>query len=145
MTSRDLLGAVLDTLLPGDGAEWPSAGRLGLAARTREIAALAPGGPEALDAVLAALPDDFSAGSQSVREGRLRAVEAAEPAAFERVVSAAYNAYYLDPSVRDAIERRTGYENRPPQPEGYELPPFDESLLDPVKARGPIWRRVPEE
>jgi hypothetical protein len=44
--------------------------------------------------------------------------------------------------TRDLIARLTGYPNRPPQPEGYALEPFDESLLAAVRARGPIWRQV---
>lgn len=138
------LAPLLDTLLPGDGADWPAAGAHGLADRLAEMAALAPGGPEALAEVLEALPADFAQGAQETRDEVLRGIEAAQPEAFASVVTAAYNAYYTDPHVRDVIERLTGYENRPPQPDGYDLPPFDETLLEPVKARGPIWRKVPE-
>ena len=144
MTTDDL-SALLDTLLPGDGSDWPAAGQHGLAERTRELAALFPGGSEALETILAGLPEDFADSPQGACENQLKAIEAAQPEAFEKTVSAAYNAYYTDPAIRDIIERLTGYENRPPQPEGYDLPPFDESLLDQVKARGPIWRDVPEE
>lgn len=145
MTTNDLLSILLDTLQPGDEAHWPAAGQHGLAQKTREMAALAPGGLEALESVLEALPPAFPDGSQSSREGMLREIEAAGPEAFEKVVTAAYNAYYTDPGIRDVIEALTGYENRPPQPRGYDLPAFDESLLDQVKARGPIWRPVPDE
>lgn len=144
MTSQDPLRALLDTLLPGDGQDWPAAGQHGLADRTRALAALFPNGAQALETVLEALPEGFADTSQETRETLLRDIEAQEPAAFEQTVTAAYNAYYTDPDIRDIIERLTGYENRPPQPKGYDLPPFDESLLDQVKARGPIWRRVPD-
>jgi len=140
-----LLPALLDTLLPGDGADWPAAGAHGVAARMDDLAAGAPGGSEALAAVLEALPADFESRPPEDRETLLRRIDADDPDRFARVVTAAYNAYYTDPAVRDVIERLTGYENRPPQPLGYDLPPFDESLLDAVKARGPIWRAVPEE
>lgn len=145
MTAGEPLAALLDTLLPGDGAEWPAAGTHGLADRVRELATAMPGGSAALAAVLAALPEDFADGTQTARESRLRRIEAEQPEALEKTVTAAYNAYYTDPAIRDIIERLTGYENRPPQPKGYALPPFDESLLEQVKARGPIWRPVPEE
>ena len=145
MTEKDALVILLDTLLPGDGSDWPAAGQHGLADRTRDLAALFPGGSEALETILTALPKCFTHNAQDMRETQLKAIEDTQPEAFEKTVSAAYNAYYTDPGIRDIIERLTGYENRPPQPEGYDLPPFDESLLDQVKARGPIWREVPEE
>ena len=47
-----------------------------------------------------------------------------------------------DPRVRDVVEQVTGYEARPPQPLGYDLPPVDEALLSEVKKRKPFWRRV---
>jgi hypothetical protein len=136
------LTALLDTLLPGDGADWPAAGAHGLAARTTALASGVPNGAEALAAVLAALPTAFDTFAQPQREDVLRRIEAEESARFVAVITATYNAYYTDPAIRDIIERMTGYPNRPPQPEGYDLDPFDESLLDAVKARGPIWRSV---
>ena len=60
---------------------------------------------------------------------------------FDLLILYAYGAYYIDPRVRDIVEARTGYPNRPPQPLGYDLPPFDERLLDKVKQRPPFWRR----
>jgi len=137
-----LLTALLDTMLPGDGADWPAAGAHGLAARLQELVAGVPDGPKGLTTVLTALPKGFADLDQDHREVALRAIETDMPQPFDAVVTAAYNAYYTDPAVRDVIERLTGYENRPPQPEGYTLEPFDESLLDKVKARGRIWRPV---
>lgn len=145
MTVPDKLPALLETLLPGDGADWPAAGEHGLARRAWELAKGTPDGTEALAIVLEALPEDFSGIAQAVRESTLKTIETTHPEAFEKTVTTAYNAYYTDPAIRDIIERLTGYENRPPQPVGYDLPPFDESLLEQVKARGPIWRPVPEE
>lgn len=128
------LAAVLDTLLPGD-ADWPAAGSLdGLAA---QVAAKAPDG-----ALLAALPAGFATLPAEAREATLREVEQAHPAAFERLVAAAYLAYYTHGAVRMVLERVTGYEARPPQPLGYDLPPFDESLLDTQRRRAPFWREA---
>lgn len=45
-------------------------------------------------------------------------------------------AYYSHPAVIQAF----GWPLAPPQPEGYTLEPFDESLLAPVKRRKPFWR-----
>lgn len=138
----DLRIALLDTLLPGDGTDWPAAGAHGLAARLTELAAGVPDGEASLESILNALPDGFADMDAAHREAALHQIESGMPDSFNAVVTAAYNVYYTDPSVRDVIERLTGYENRPPQPLGYELEPFDESLLDAVKARGPIWRPV---
>ena len=46
--------------------------------------------------------------------------------------------YYRD----DRVVRSLGLELRPPFPLGYALEQGDWSLLDPVKARAPMWRRV---
>jgi hypothetical protein len=45
--------------------------------------------------------------------------------------------YYRD----DRIVRSLGLELRPPHPKGYGLEDGDWSLLDPVRARPPSWRR----
>ena len=47
--------------------------------------------------------------------------------------------YYRD----DRVLRSLGLELRPPFPRGYDLEQGDWSLLDPVRARAPTWRRVP--
>ena len=135
----DPLVAVLDTLLPGEG-EWPSAGALGLAARVREGAELVPGGAEGVAAVLAALPPEFTALPPEGRAGALAAQEAATPEPFERLVSEAYTAYYTDARVRAVLASLADYADRPPQPEGHALPPFDPARLSAVAARAPFWR-----
>jgi len=73
-------------------------------------------------------------------DAALARFESEDPENFERLLTAAYNAHYTDPGIRDVIARLTGYENRPPQPLGYALEPFDESLLENVKAMKPFWR-----
>ena len=47
--------------------------------------------------------------------------------------------YYRD----DCVMRSLGQEPRPPFPKGHVVEQGDWSLLDPVKKRAPIWRRVP--
>jgi len=126
------LAALLDTLLPGD-ADWPAASTLdGLAAGCETEAA----------PLLPLLPPGFATLDADHREAAARTLEAAHPASFERLVAAAYLAYYTHPEVRAALERLTGYEARPPQPLGYDLPPFDESLLEAQRKRAPFWREA---
>jgi hypothetical protein len=46
--------------------------------------------------------------------------------------------YYRD----DRVVRSLGLEPRPPYPKGHVLEDGDWSLLDPVRARAPMWRRA---
>jgi len=64
----------------------------------------------------------------------LRATGGAAVATLTRVV---LQCYYRD----DRVVRSLGLEPRPPYPKGHELEEGDWSLLDPVRARPPIWRR----
>ena len=49
--------------------------------------------------------------------------------------------YYRDDRVMASLEM----EARPPFPEGYQVEDGDYSLLDPVRARGVIYRPVPDD
>ncbi len=132
--------ALLDTVIP-PGADQPGAGAAGLAARVLDDAAgtpLAAG----LDAVLAALPQNFVGSGSADREARLRAVAATDPAAMDAVVNLVYTAYYTDPGVLVSIEALTGYHAGPPQPQGYDLTPFDPETVIRVQLLDPIWRET---
>jgi hypothetical protein len=63
----------------------------------------------------------------------LRAKGGAALATLTRVV---LQCYYRD----DRVVRSLGLEPRPPYPKGYVLEDGDWSLLDPVRARPPMWR-----
>jgi hypothetical protein len=65
-----------------------------------------------------------------------RATGGAAAATLSRVV---LQCYYRD----DRVLHSLGLELRPPFPKGYTLEQGDWSLLDPVKARPSMWRRVP--
>lgn len=134
MTSEALLTSVLDMLVP-PRAEVAGAGGLGLAGQIPAAVA---------EPVLAALPEGFAALDAAGRTAALQAVEAASPEAFAELVRQTYIAYYRDKRVLARIEQATGYAARPPQPEGYQIEPFDPSLLDVVKARGPQYRDTRE-
>ena len=54
------------------------------------------------------------------------------------LVSLTVQCYYRD----DRVMASLGMAPRPPFPEGFELESGDWSLLDPVRARGPIWRKT---
>jgi hypothetical protein len=127
--SDDPLIAVLDILLPG-GEGFPAASAIDLASWLRARGDFAPVVPE----VLAALPGNFAAAPVAA----LRAIEALP--AFDRLVVGAYSGYYVHPAVLEVIAQHTGYPARPPQPEGYDLTPFDPSLLAQVRLRGHGYR-----
>ena len=57
-------------------------------------------------------------------------------AAFGLVAMAVIQAYYRD----DRVMRSLNLEPRPAFPKGYAVPEGDFTLLDPVRARGRIWR-----
>ena len=65
----------------------------------------------------------------------LRAKGGAAVATLTRVV---LQCYYRD----DRVVRSLGLEPRPPYPKGHVLEDGDWSLLDPVRARQPMWRRT---
>ncbi|MBJ3775572.1 hypothetical protein [Acuticoccus mangrovi] len=140
--SLDLLPTVLDRLLPGDDElGWPSASDIELPRKALKLAAERDA-TGALETLLAKLPGDFATLEEAGQVAALEALEGADPDGFATLILYAYGAYYTDAGVRCVVEARTGYPARPPQPKGYALPPFDESLLATVRQRAPFWRKV---
>jgi hypothetical protein len=88
---------------------------------------------------LARLAGGPFAGLDPARRGavamELRAKGGAAVATLTRVV---LQCYYRD----DRVVRSLGLEPRPPYPQGHVLEDGDWSLLDPVRARPPMWRRA---
>jgi hypothetical protein len=138
MSSDGFILAVVDTLAPGgvlaNDVVAPPASRIAVAWQALE-------GPHA--SVLAAIAEEagtrhaFCSYTEDVRALVLAAVETARPQDFAAFVAAALTLYYEAPEVIAAF----GWPPRPPQPSGHRLPPFDESLLAPVKARHGLKRR----
>lgn len=65
-------------------------------------------------------------------------VQALQPRWVAVLVSITVECYYRDARVMASLEMPP----RAPFPEGYDVPQGDWSLLDPVRERGPIWRRT---
>ena len=140
------LAQLLDVLLPSfDGV--PGAGGLGLAASVARDA----GGNPRFAASLQLVLDALATLSRPPRESDVREVEERNPEAVADVVNLAYTSYYTDTRVLAMVERHTGYRADPPQPRGYDLGPFDPSLLNNVLRRAaqipnpPPDRRSPHE
>ena len=92
--------------------------------------------------MLAVLPDEFARLDPEASDGALREAQAELPEEFGILISVAYNAYYIDPRVLARLDRLTEYKAGAPQPEGYEIEPFDETLLTQIRRREPFWRKV---
>ena len=143
MAKRDLLIAVLDTLVPA-GEGFPESGALAF----DHVVAIAGASPEAgpllsqaLDAVQEAARADargFAGLSIPEREDVLRRVERSHPQAFDALVRHTYDGFYSHP----ATIARLGLEPGPVQPRGHRIEPAALPDLARVSARGPIFRRA---
>ncbi|MEO2039286.1 MAG: hypothetical protein ABGW90_11415 [Martelella sp.] len=91
---------------------------------------------EALAAVEARAGTGFAALPRAEQASLLQDFRAEEPALAGVIEAVTARCYYRDDRVMASI----GIEVRPPFPEGYAVEAGDLSLLDPVRARGPIWR-----
>lgn len=125
--------AMLDTILPGDGAEFPAAGKHGLAAQVTAMAADIPADANALNTLYAALPGDFAKRSHRARTATLQRIERDDPQDFARVVAAVCTAYCDDPAIRKRVARLTG----PPAGQAPDL--SQDQLRNIVRKRGRVW------
>ena len=71
------------------------------------------------------------------REAATMALRAKGGPAVAMLARVVLQCYYRD----DRVVRSLGLEPRPPYPKGHVLKDGDWSLLDPVRARPPMWRR----
>ena len=126
------LSVLLDVLLPGDG-DFPPASATTLPARLLSHPRFAATVPPVLQAL-----------TQGITAQTVGRVERDYPADFAALLTGVYSLYYTDPGVAAALARLTGYQTRPPQPAGYDLPAFDPSLLAVPAARAPFYRPTPE-
>ena len=136
--------AILDMIIPAsDDGRFPSAADmdvLGYIAKTDH---------QLLDTVrneldrLNAVSEDlygvaFGDAGETRRQGLLDGIRGAEPQFLGGLALQTVTLYYQDDRVMEAI----GMEARPPFPKGFEVVAGDLSLLDPVRARGQIYRDV---
>ena len=142
------LDVLLDVLIPPEG-ELPGAGEIGVAGAILEAVEQTP----VLGTVIAQGLDrlsreaherggqPFDTLSVADRAAVVQTVAEAEPALVPSLLFHTYTNYYRHPKVMAVL----GMEPRAPFPEGYSVEMGDLSLLDPVRARGPLFRAVDDE
>jgi hypothetical protein len=123
--SAELMAAVCDALLPGEG-NYPSASLTGthgvVANRLRERY-----GHVVFENMARDLTVDgkaFTALDEAGGAASLAALETTKPEFFAYLLMAAYLAYYASPPVIEAIRLDGHIYNDAPQPLGYDLTPF---------------------
>ncbi len=142
-SQREILTAVVDGIIPpGDGV--PGAGEVGAAQHVEGICGVSPqsralltSGLKAIEAASGSIHSrGFSSLSEDDRTAVLKQVESQEPEFFAVLVRETYSGYYSSPEVL----RAKGLPLSPPQPEGYDIEPFDATLLEGVRKRGKAYR-----
>jgi hypothetical protein len=139
MNARSDSADFVRSLIPGD-ADFPAADAIDIHGA---IAAHEYFGPVLIE-IHHQLPDGFCDLSEEAKLGALREIEVGSPDLFRRVVVAVYSLYYTHPAVAAAIEKLTGHAVRAPQPEGYELAPFDPVMVAVPARSAPHYRPTPE-
>ena len=139
-SERRLLDAILDQLIPANPERnVPAAGQLGVAEFLGQRATADAALGELLAALLAQVAK-LAGQHGEVSPGIVRRLEAAEPKAFEALLSQSYMGYYSRPDIRPLF----GLSPNPTQPGGYavpsETPKEMAALVDPVRARGRRYR-----
>ena len=142
---RATLDIVLDMIVP------PSAdGRMPGAAEVGVPAYLYAEAPDALPVLCQELDEldrrsrerfarGFAALEQHERKSLIDAMRAREPSFMSRLAMETLACYYQHDRVLEGL----GMEARPPYPKGYQVVQGDLSLLEPVRARGKIYRDAP--
>ena len=140
---RKLLHAVVDRIIPpGDGV--PGARQVRAAEHVEGICGVSPQSrallANGLKAIEAASGRTHAVEFVTLSDGEktevLKQVESQHAEFFAVLVRETYSGYYSSPEVL----RVKGLPLSAPQPEGYEIEPFNDVLLDGVRKRGKAYR-----
>jgi hypothetical protein len=82
---------------------------------------------------------EFASLEDHERKSVIEELRAREPSFMSRLAMEALACYYQHDRVFEGL----GMEARPPYPKGYQVVQGDLSLLEPVRARGKIYRDAP--
>lgn len=140
---EQLLSAILDRLIPAVD-DLPSAGQMSL---TSEIVRLAAQQARfnnvfesAIESFSAANPA-FTSSNGDQQDDAIRSFESSSPELFGALLSISYIVYYKD----SRVHARIGWDGRTPQPDGNDMEPWDESVLETMRNRKPFWRSVDQK
>jgi hypothetical protein len=138
VNQRRSLLAVLGSMIPASEAfEVPGADDpLIVADLLNSLKSQAPALVTALDRLDALCGQSFHTLAADAQPQALDDFRRADMKHFALLVTLCVQCYYRD----DRVMRSLGMEARAPFPKGFEVPAGDYDLLDPVRARGPIWR-----
>ena len=135
-----LLEAIMDRMIPAVG-DLPSAGQMGLIDEIVELAAKQKRFEDLFHSAITAFESknpDFLTSSESVQDENLKTFELNTPEHFNKIRTIVYIVYYKD----SRVHKRIGWDGQPPQPQGYEMDPWNESVLENARKREPFWRKV---
>jgi len=141
---RAALDALLDVIVPPlPERGLPGASQVGVQGRLLgEARGLLPGVVAGLAVLEAAARAAYGRGFVEVEEAQrlalTEAMRAREAGFLAELALETVTCYYQDPRVLEAI----GVDARPPAPQGYQVIAGDLTLLEPVRRRGEVWRRV---
>jgi hypothetical protein len=145
----ETLAAWTAQIVPGD-EHWPSARDAGAAAYVDAVVSRAPVVRPILLRAIDALDRAAEAGHgrrfadcpPADQEALLTALAEVDPSGgFDLVLELTFEAYYRDPRVCAVMRERTGFDPALPHL-GSAMEPFDEDLLERVRALTPRYRRV---
>ena len=144
-SQENLLNDVINRIVPAE-QEFPGAGDLGVTsyidnvvAESGEMKNLFLAGLAQIEITAATnLGKEFGSLSLDEKDRVLAQVEQERSDFFNALVQHTYNGYYTNPTILPLI----GHSGRPPQPLGYPMEPFDQKLLENVRKREPLYRRV---
>ena len=133
---RAIAGMIIPASMEFDvpGADDPAIQADMLASLGRDAAMVR----EALDRLARLAGAPLASLDSARREAAAAALRATGGAAVATLTRVVLQCYYRD----DRVVRSLGLEARPPYPKGHVLEDGDWSLLDPVRARPPLWRRA---
>ena len=138
--NEDVLVAILDRLIPAVD-NLPSAGQMGLVPEVIRLA----GQQDRFWGMFVQAMESFTEQNSGFttldgnrQDQAIKAFEASSPALFKVLLTISYIVYYKDSRVHDRI----GWDGKPPQPDGQEMEPWDESALENIRKRKPFWRKV---
>ncbi len=142
---RKQLSALLDTMIPpNDELGVPGAGdeeivsQVTKSIRSASLQRIVDGLEEIEQSTLVDLNRAFSDLTQEEREKWFHEHDLASHGVVRTIGSITLQSYYCDSRVLESL----GAEPRAPFPQGFEVKQGDLSLLDPVRARGAIYRET---